>query len=91
MSYSIGEYSYISSYHEGKKGYVNKFEKSVKMPFLSVLQTNLAHVKPPVSDEFGPTEDDFAISDNVELSSAITGATEANSSEARNMSDNGAA
>jgi len=85
MSYSINDYTYISSYHEGKKGYVNKFEKSVKMPFLSVLNNQLTHIKPALIDDFELDENDLALSDIIELSSAVTGAADANASQADNL------
>ena len=71
MSYSIGEYTYINSYHEGKKGYVNKFDKSLKSPFLNVLHNHLPNNKPAHIDEPDVDYSEIAISDNIELSSAV--------------------
>ena len=77
MSYNIGDYTYIHSYHEGKKGYVNKFEKSLKSPFLKVLHTHLPNIKPAHVDEPEIDESDIAVSDNIELSSAVVSASDA--------------
>ena len=71
MSYSINQYNYVSSYHEGKVGYINKFDKSVKMPFLNVLQNQSQMIKPALSDEPDIDESEIEISDNIELSSAV--------------------
>ena len=71
MSYYIGERNYISLYHEGKVGYINKFDKSLKMPFLGVLQNQLQMIKPAHLDEPDVDESEIKISDNVELSSAV--------------------
>jgi len=71
MSYSINQYNYISSYHEGKAGYINKFDKSVKIPFLKVLQNQSQMIKPAHIDEPDVDESEIEISDNIELSSAV--------------------
>ena len=76
MSYINTNTNYTSSYHEGKKGYINKFEKSLKMPFLNVLYNHLPINKPANIDESDINDTDIAVSDNIELSSAVTGATE---------------
>ena len=76
MSYSVGEYSYIHSYHEGKKGYVNKFDKSLKMPFFNVMQNHLVSIRPAHNDEPDVDDSEIAISDNIELSSAVVSASD---------------
>jgi len=81
MSISIGNYNYIHSYHEGKKGYVNKFEKSLKMPFLKVLHNHLPSIMPANKDDLKLDESEIKVSDNVELSSAVTGASDIGASE----------
>ena len=81
MSYSIDNYTYISSYHEGKKGYVNKFEKSLKLPFLNVLQSNLPAVRPDMDEDIKFDDSDTFISENAELNSAVVGATGASDSD----------
>jgi len=69
-------YNFISSYHEGKKGYIDKYEKSLKLPFLNVLQNHMPLTKPAHIDESDIIDSDISISDNIELNSAVTGATE---------------
>ena len=76
MSYSIGQYNYISSYHQGKVGYVNKFDKSIKMPFLNVLQNQPQMIKPAHIDEPDVDESEIELSDNIELSSAVVSMSE---------------
>jgi len=76
MSYINTNLNYTNPYHEGKKGYVNKFEKSLKMPFLNVLHNQLPVNKPAHIDESDIKDTDIAVSDNIELSSAVTGASE---------------
>ena len=75
MSYNIGEYTFIHSYHEGKKGYVNKFEKSLKLPFLNVLHNHMPTTRPMPDNETKIDDSDVAVSDNVELSSAVVGSS----------------
>jgi len=75
MSYNIGEYTFVHSYHEGKKGYINKFDKSLKLPFLNVLQNQLQNIKPAHINEPDVDESEIRISDNVELSSAVVSMT----------------
>ena len=76
MSYINGNHNYISSYHTGKKGYIDKFEKSLKLPFLNVLQNYMPLNKPAYIEESDIDSSDILINDNIELSSAVTGATE---------------
>ena len=75
MSYNIGEYTFVHSYHEGKKGYINKYDKSLKLPFLNVLQNQLQNIKPAHINEPDVDESEIRISDNVELSSAVVSMT----------------
>jgi len=81
MSYYIGNYTSVHPYHEGKKGYVNKFEKSLKLPFLNVLQNNLPAARPEMDEDIKFYDSDIVISDNAELSSAVVSATGAGNSD----------
>jgi len=85
MSYSVGEYNYISSYHQGKVGYVNKFDKSVKLPFLNVMQNQTHMIKPAHIDEPDVDSSEIELSDNIELSSAVVSSS--SMSDMSNMSD----
>jgi len=71
MSYYIGGISNLNSYHQGKVGYINKFDKSLKMPFLNVLNNHLNSTKPVHIDEPEVDESEIVISDNIELRSAV--------------------
>ena len=77
MINNINNYTGLNMYHEGKTGYVNKFEKSLKIPFLSVLHNHLPNNKVALIDELETDDSDFAISDSIELSSAVVGAAAA--------------
>jgi len=76
MSYINGNYANIHSYHEGKKGYVNKFEKSVKLPFLKVLHNHLPSIMPVEKEDLKLDDSEIAVSDNIELSSAVVSASD---------------
>jgi len=84
MSYNVSEYNYISSYHEGKKGYINKFEKSLKLPFMNVLQNHIPINKNIRPDDSEYIDSELSVSDNVELSSAITRVSEVTDSSSAN-------
>ena len=86
MIYNIGEYTYMSSYHEGKKGYVNKFEKSLKSPFLNVLHNHLPGIKHEHEKEPEINDSDIAVNDKIELSLAVVSASDASDSDAGNNS-----
>ena len=75
MSYIVNNYTPVHSYHLGKKGYVNKFEKSFKSPFLNVLHNQLQHARPVLNDDTKIDDSEIAVSDNIELSSAVVSAT----------------
>ncbi|MCL2663842.1 MAG: hypothetical protein FWE83_11040 [Oscillospiraceae bacterium] len=81
MSYYIGNYTSVHPYHKGKKGYINKFEKSLKLPFLNVLQNNLPAARPDMDEDIKLNDSDIVISDNVQLSSAVVTATGAGDSD----------
>jgi len=82
MSYYIGDYNRIHSYHEGKKGYVNKHEKSLKLPFLNVMSNHMPGIKMNNNDDLMIDAHDVAINDKIELSSAVVSASDASDSEA---------
>ena len=82
MSYNIGNYTHVHSYHIGKKGYVNKFEKSIKLPFLNVLNNHLPNTKPADADDSKIDYSDIAVNDKIKLSSAVVSASDASDSEA---------
>jgi len=76
MSAAISNNMYIYNSPVTKQTYIDKFDKSLKLPFLSVMNNNVQALRPAQNDEIKPDESDLKISDNVELSSAVTGATE---------------
>ena len=77
MSYIVSDFTYIHSYHEGKKGYIDKHEKSLKLPFMNVLSNHLPQAKPNNNNDLMVDAYDVAINDKIELSSAVVSATDA--------------
>jgi len=71
MINNVGGYTYTNPYHEGKVGYINKFDKSLKIPFLNVLYNNMHNNRPNHVNEPDVDGSEIVISDNVELSSAV--------------------
>ena len=57
------------------KGYVNKFDKSLKLPFYKVLSNNLSNMKPVQDDEIKINDSDVAASENIAINSAVVGAS----------------
>ena len=80
MSININNYPYIYTSVQDNIGYVNKYEKSLKLPFLNVMNNHLLSSKPSFIDEPELDESDIAVSDNIELSSAVTGASQVSES-----------
>jgi len=75
MSYINGFYTNEISSPVVNTGYVNKFEKSLKLPFFNVLYNNMPSSKFAVIDESETDASEVAVSDIVELSSAVVGAS----------------
>ena len=81
MSINTNNNININAVTTTKQTYIDKFDKSLKLPFLSLLQNQLPLIKSVQGDEIKPDDSDFAVSDNVELSSAVTAASPAGSSD----------
>jgi len=73
MSYHIGVHSYTGSYRERKVSYINKYDKSLKIPFITALHNQLQILNPAHSSEPDVDENEVEVSDIVELSSAVVG------------------
>jgi len=86
MNLYISNYTNLNTNTVTKQTYIDKFDKSLKLPFVSVLQNNLAYIKMAQENEFKPSDAELSVSDNVELSSAVTGATEANNTGQQGVS-----
>ena len=74
MGFRISNYANINMYSTTKQTYIDKYDKSLKLPFLSVLNNNLPNGnttaqgnEPVVDHTIGE------VSDNVELSYAVIG------------------
>jgi len=69
--------NYTSNYNSpmGNKSYINKYDKSLKLPFYGALINNLSSTRSAQTDEIKIADSDVAASDNISISSAITGAS----------------
>jgi len=56
-----------------KQTYIDKFDKSLKLPFISVMQNRISGIGLNQSGEQKADNSDYSVLDNVELSSAVTG------------------
>ena len=82
MSYIVGgDYNYLHSYHEGKIGYINQYEKSLKLPFLNVMTSHLPGTRPVDTYDLKIDKSDTAVNDIIELSSAVVSASDAGGSD----------
>ena len=59
-----------------KQTYIDKFDKSVKIPFLKVLNSNILNTVTTKEEDEKIDTSELAVSDNVELSSAVAGASQ---------------
>ena len=75
MINNIGGYTGTYSSPEANNGYVNKYDKSLKLPFYKALLNNLPNMKPAPDDEVKISSSDIAASDNIAISSAVVGAS----------------
>ena len=82
MIFTINTHMGLNYNTSTKQTYIDKYDKSVKMPFAKVMINNLPHFKTFHADEVKYDDSDLALSDNIELSSAITGAANAGDSGA---------
>ena len=81
MSINIPSYINMDLPVKTKQTYIDKFDKSIKLPFAKMMINQMPNLKPVQSDEIKPDDSDFAVSDNVELSSAVTEAAALNNSQ----------
>lgn len=75
MIFTINTHFNLNYNTATKQTYIDKYDKSVKLPFATVMINNLPHFKTFHADELKPDESELTLSDNIELSSAITGGT----------------
>ena len=76
MINNISGYTNINNSQEANRGYVNKFDKSLKLPFYKVLNNNLLNMKSTQDDEIKINDSDVAASENIAINSAVVGASE---------------
>jgi len=73
MINSISAYSGAYNSPEVDKSYINKFDKSLKLPFYKVLSSNFPGMKPAGNDEIKINDSEIAPSDNIAINSAVVG------------------
>jgi len=59
-----------------KQTYIDKFDKSIKMPFLKVLNNNALNTVASKDEDVKIDTSELLVSDNIELSSAVAGVSE---------------
>jgi len=74
MIFTINNHMGLNYNTATKQTYIDKYDKSVKLPFVKVLINNMPHYKTFHADELNFNDSDLKVSDNIELSSAVTGA-----------------
>jgi len=74
MINNISGYSSTYNSPQVDKSYINKFDKSLKLPFYKVLSSNLPGMKPAGDDEIKINDSEIAASDNIAINSAVVGA-----------------
>ena len=80
MIFTINNHLDVNYNTATKQTYIDSNDKSLKLPFVKVLINNIPHFKTLHADEIKLDESELSVSDNIELSSAVTGATEASGS-----------
>jgi len=63
-----------------KQTYIDIYDKSVKLPFLKVLNNNVLNHAATRDNDSKIDTSELVVSDNIELSSAVTGASEVSGS-----------
>jgi len=81
MIFTINNHFNLNYNTQTKQTYIDKYDKSLKLPFATAMSNNLSSVRQAQSDEIKPDDSDLAVSDNVELSSAVTEAAALNNSD----------
>ena len=86
MSLYVSNYVDFSANTVTKQTYIDKFDKSLKLPFVSVMKSNLQNVRVDLNGEQKPNESELKVNDTVELSSAVTGAASAENTGQQGLS-----
>ena len=73
MSININNYTNINIYSKTAQTYIDKYDKSLKLPFLNVLNNSLPNVNTAQANEIKTDNTVSEVSDTVELSYAVTG------------------
>ena len=75
MSINIGSYTNIYAAASTKQTYIDKYDKSLKLPFLSVLNNTLPNGNTAQGNEPVVDHSIGEVSDKVELSYAVVGSS----------------
>jgi len=85
MIFTINNHLNLNHNTSTKQTYVDQYDKSLKMPYAKVMINNLPHFKTFHADEIKFDDSELNVSDNIELSSAITGAANVSDSTASSL------
>jgi len=82
MIFTINNHFNLNYNTATKQTYIDTYDKSLKLPFVKVLVNNIPHYKTLQPDELKLDDSELSVSDNIELSSAVTGAASVGSNNA---------
>jgi len=80
MSFRVSDYTNINTYTTANQTYIDKYDKSLKLPFLNILN-NISNEKTASGNEL--ETDNFVSSEsgNIAISSAVVGASPVNDTD----------
>jgi len=75
MSFRVSDYTNINTYTTANQTYIDKYDKSLKLPFLNILQNNISNEKTASGNE--SETDSFVSSESgkIAISSAVVRAS----------------
>jgi len=85
MIFTINNHFNLNYNTQTKQTYIDKYDKSLKLPFISALNNNLPSIRQVQTDELRPDDSALAVSDTVQLSSAVVGASTVSDSDTGGM------
>ena len=82
MIFTINNHFNLNYNTSTKETYIDQYDKSLKLPFVKVLLNNMPHLMTLHKEDVKLDDSELTISDNIELSSAVTGAADVTGSGA---------
>jgi len=80
MVFTINNHFNLNYNTVTKQTYIDQYDKSLKLPFVKVMLNNMPHFM-TVNNDVKADVSELAVSDNIELSSAVTGAANVNDAD----------